>query len=103
MKAWFVSERDNIGWYLVHAQTRNKARYAGMTKTDLREWEPEYKDVVAKRCKELDDKPFTIENAETVLYFPSSVSEDGDAYTGEYCTREEYMNQCKCDICKGAK
>lgn len=100
MKAWKVGTDYIDGVWLVHAESAGKAKYRALRHIDLRDFDPEYKDLRAARCPALDDRPFTLENAEEVLYFPESVDEDGEPYDGELCTREEYQNQCPCEICK---
>ena len=103
MKAWKVSiSGETDGVWLVHAETRDKAKSIAFRHTDIRDFDPEFTDLRARRCKVLDDKPFTVENAEEVLYFPDAIDEDGQPYTGEYCTREEYYNRCPCEICKAS-
>lgn len=103
MKAWKVGFDRSIGVWLVHADTAGKAKRAALKHTDMCDFDPEFTELRAYRAKELDDKPFTIENAEKVLEFPDSVDEDGNPYTGEFCTREEYENRCPCETCKASQ
>lgn len=102
LKAWFVKIGDDTGNWLIHAETLSKAKMIARRYTDISDWDAEYIDLRTNRCKSLDGKPFTLENAAAVLFFPDDVDEDGHKYTGEYCTRQDYRNQCPCDICKEA-
>ena len=100
MKAWLVFVDPADGCYLVHADTRNKARVEALHTELVADWGAEYEYIHAKRCPKLDDLPFTLENAEKVLEIPDDFDEDGQPYTGEYCTRSQWQNQCLCPICK---
>lgn len=103
MKAWTVGGDFVEGVWLVHAETRDQAKSVAYRHTDIRDFDPDYIDLRAKRCGALDDKPFTVSNAETVLYLPDAIDEDGEPYSGDYCTRAEYRNCCPCEICRTAK
>jgi hypothetical protein len=101
MKAWKVGWQDfSEGVWLVHAESPSKAKQIARTRTDMIDFDYEYVDLRAKRCPELDDLPLDIENAEKVLWFPDAIDEDGKPYFGEYCTREDYVNRCPCEICR---
>jgi hypothetical protein len=101
LKAWKVGTDE--GYYLVHATTRGKAKYIGMNKTDLGLGVDEFTMVHALRAKPLDGLPFTLENAQKVLYIPDPVDEDGFRYSGDYSTTEDWVNQCPCPICRRSR
>jgi hypothetical protein len=106
MKAWMVGVRGNeeLGYILIHAETVGKAKSAALKYSFLGDdYYYDYPSLSARRCKGLDDKPLNIENAETVLIYPDAIDEDGQPYSGDYCTREKYTNCCPCEVCKGKR
>lgn len=93
MNAYMVEIRGQVGVYLIHANSAAQAKYRARQHMDLGLFEPEYTELRATRCPSLDNKPFTLENVETVLVFSD---EDDD----QFCARSEYENQCPCEICR---
>jgi len=97
MKAWLVEIEEGV--FLIHGETRGKAITTAQRYTDLGDFDYDFIDIRARRCKKLDDKPLSLENAELAICFPDSIDEDGKPYEGEYLTREEYRNNCPCSVC----
>ena len=88
MKAWFLHPYNEHIGYVIHAETRGKAKAIGM-RYGLFFFFPDWCSLYAKRCPALDDKPITIQ---------SMIDAGFDmTYEGEPIT--ELDIQCNCDIC----
>ena len=92
MKAWIVGENYKYGYFLMHADTAGKAKF--QTKQFANLYDIDFIDLSATRCRQLDNKPFSIENAKKVLFIPDSYPD-----SEQYCTTVDYTNICQCDIC----
>jgi hypothetical protein len=94
MKAWKLSnylDDENIT-FLVHAETRNKAKFLCMDRGLA--WDlgaEEYISICAKRVPFLDDKPFNIENVKA-----SGVYQDDE----EEPLEDVWYNECHCEVCR---
>ena len=97
MKAWVVGEKDGWGGFawctLIHAETRGKAIYEVQSTYNT----GDFTDYRAVRLPGLDDKPITYENAAAAgfLYL--------DDTDGEPAPSNEFLNECRCEICRGEK
>lgn len=93
-KAYFVCPKDEYRGYVVHAETPGKAKQTVRSQMNIFDFDYiEFTHVRAKRQKELDNKPITIQ---------SMIDAGFDmTYEGEPI---EYLDvECKCDICKSVK
>lgn len=93
MKAWTVSDRSEEWAGLFHAETEGKAKLKGMEEYGL----DDFTEMRAKRIPGLDDKPITHQNALDAGF------QYWDDENGDYLKPEDFQNDCRCDICKGAK
>jgi len=88
MKCWIVGIQDE--WCsLVHIETRGKARAWA-----ARMYDQEFVDLYARRLPELDNKPITHGNAKAAGF------EYEDESWGGFIKPEEFINDCRCEICK---
>lgn len=88
MKAWWVRDINEDWGIAVHGETRAQAivRARNVWPDMIFEWV----NIRASRMPSLDDKPFTLDNVQGIIFDPDS--EDG-ALT-------EFYNECDCPICK---
>ena len=97
MKCWVVEDLHADWIMLVHGETVGKA------KSNFMRWEPsgmffEYTDLRANRISKWDDLPITHKNA-TAAGFQYRCDYDELGYEIEI----EFINDCKCHICRHGK
>jgi len=91
MKAWLVELPEEF-CSLFHAETRGRAKLKIKECFGL---SVDFIDICATRLPALDDIPITYENAKEAKF------EYFDQDTGKKLAKEEFVNDCHCDICKG--
>lgn len=92
MKAWIVSCES---WgVLLHAETAGKAKYKAL---NLHSSDYLFTDFKAIRIKDLDNKIINYQNATDAgfLYY--------DDYDGHPISETEFINDCRCPICREEK
>ncbi|HPH95378.1 MAG TPA: hypothetical protein PKW33_15495 [Anaerolineaceae bacterium] len=87
MKAYIVNVDDSAST-VIHAETRNKARYRFFQKT-IFFFYSEYKDIRAKRAHEMDDQPATVNNMKQLTTITGLENADD----------EITLEMCGCPIC----
>jgi hypothetical protein len=92
VKAYFVYPRNEYRGYFIHAETPGKAKQNVRRQMNIFDFDYlEFTEVRAKRQKELDDKPITIQ----------SMIDAGFDMTFEGEPIVELDVECGCEICKG--
>jgi hypothetical protein len=90
-KAYFVHNRDDWRGYVIHAETPGKAKQNVRKQMNIFDFDYiEFTEVRAKRQKDLDNKPITIQ----------SMIDVGFDMTFEGEPIVELDVKCDCDICK---
>jgi len=89
MKAWIVFYADEY-CALFHAETRGKAKLRMIENYG----DNDFLAYRAKRLPGLDDKPITYQNAKDAGF--EYTQDDSEILAPE----SEFINDCRCDICK---